>query len=136
MTREQAKKLVSEYLRLLGIDSPGLSDHDVGGVMVGAAPVTFIYEAESGQLKCAALIYRFKQPARPEVIAAFAEEHKTAGEMRVEYLAESRALCLTRTYHEAPAPEALAQAVRALVTHSVKLSVDGAVRVAERLQRA
>jgi hypothetical protein len=102
MTQEEALKTVQIYFRSFGIESPGLNEKNLGGVANGEAQIYFEYRPAEELLKCSALIYKFQLEPKPGVIDQFKEEAQVTdtGGGKLDYEAESRALCLSRSYCE------------------------------------
>ncbi|WP_163870531.1 hypothetical protein [Myxococcus eversor] len=106
MTRDEATQLVQSYLTAQGAPlSPGLNQKGLGGAVVGEAQVYFEHSTDSGELKCSALIYRFRDAPRPGVLDGFRDEQKAGtdtGGGTVDFESESKSLFLSRTYTTRP----------------------------------
>jgi hypothetical protein len=136
MTRDEAQRLVQSFMRSQGESlSPGLNPQGFGGAAVGDAQLYFEF-AESGELKCSALIYRFRDAPRPGVLDGFHDEQKAgtdAGGGVVDFEQESKSLFLSRTYTAAPAEKAFTDDMARLMKASLDWGGDVFERVASRV---
>lgn len=142
MTREDAVKLVQAFFQAHGKTSRGLNDKGLGGILFGmpsgAAQVFFEHDAQRGQLVCRGHLftYRPQDPVEGE-LNAFREEEKAGtptGGGRIEYMQENRGLFLTRTYHEAVAPQSFVAEVDKLAAASLNWRGEVFERVMDKLQ--
>ncbi len=137
VTREAAAGLVRWFLQTQGVlETPGLNEQGFGGAMVGGAQLHFEHHADTQQLECSALVYRFREEPRPGVIEGFlkeAEEGADTGGGVVDYEPESRSLFLSRTYSELPSGTAFARDMEALMKASLEWGDDVLDRVATRV---
>jgi hypothetical protein len=108
MTREEAQRLVQTFMRAQGTPlSPGLNPKGFGGLAKGEAQLYFEFVPTSGELKCSALIYRFRDAPRPGVLDGFRAEQTAGtdtGGGTVDFEPESKSLFLSRTY-TTPSPD-------------------------------
>ena len=134
MTREEAEKMMGA---LVGADSvaPHFGEGDVAGVMLGPAALYFEYDAGRGTLSCGALVYRFRDAPRPEVLEDFLKETRGAGGGALVYREETRALLLSRTYSGAVPPEEFAEDMKRLAAASLGWGSELLDRVASRHER-
>ncbi|QSQ26959.1 hypothetical protein JY651_19465 [Pyxidicoccus parkwayensis] len=123
MNIEEAQRLVQSFMRAQGEqNSPGLNPQGFGGLAKGAAQVYFEFVQDSGELKCSALIYRFRDAPRPGVLDGFRAEEKAGtdtGGGAVDYEQESKSLFLSRTYTTVPPEQSFAIGVQKLMDASV-----------------
>ncbi|HEV2765128.1 MAG TPA: hypothetical protein VGV38_19250 [Pyrinomonadaceae bacterium] len=135
MTEDEAARTLEAFLAAHGVRAElGIGRNKIGGVMLGAAELFFEYE--SGELRCHALVYRFRREPKREVLEAFAQEEgrpgADTGGGRLEYRPESRALFLSRAY-TVIIPEAdFARDMKALADASLLWATEVAGRAADR----
>ncbi len=138
MTRAEASRMISSLLDAHGAAGGAhLFDRQrVVGVMLGAAELFFEYAEEGGALKCAALVYRFREEPRPGVLeeffAAEGRGESDTGGGALDYRPESRSLLLARTYLEPVPGEEFARDVRRLASASLAWGGEVLERVAAR----
>jgi hypothetical protein len=136
-TREASARLVRWFLQTQGAeDTPGLNAQGFGGAMVGGAQLYFEHHADTQQLECGALIYRFREEPKPGVIEGFrkeAEEGSDTGGGVVDYEPESKSLFLTRTYAQLPSGTDFSRDMEALMKASLEWGHDVLDRVATRV---
>ncbi|MBZ4416358.1 type III secretion system chaperone [Myxococcus sp. RHSTA-1-4] len=110
MRIDEAQWLVQSFMRAHGENlSPGLNPQGFGGAAVGDAQIYFEFVPKTGELKCSALIYRFRDAPRPGVLEGFRDEEKAGtdtGGGAVDFEQESKSLFLSRTYTAAPPDKA------------------------------
>jgi hypothetical protein len=137
MTRDEAQRVVQSYVRSQGLPlSPGLNMQGFGGVMVGQAQLYFEHAADAGELKCSALIYRFRDAPRPGVLDGFRDEQKAGtdtGGGDVDFEPESKSLFLSRRYASVPADNAFLDDMNRLMEASLEWGGDVFERVASRV---
>lgn len=123
MLIEEAQRLVQSFMRAQGEQqSPGLNPQGFGGIAKGGAQLYFEFVPTSGELKCSALIYRFRDAPRPGVLDGFRAEEKAGtdtGGGTVDFEQESKSLFLSRTYPAAPPDESFKIAMQKLMDASV-----------------
>ncbi len=142
MTRQDAAKVVQAFFEAHGQKSQGLNDKGLGGILFGipsgAAQVFFEYDAGAGQLLCRAHILTYRpQDSVEEDLKAFRAEEQAGtptGGGKLEYVPQSRALFLKRTYSTAAAPEAFIAEVNELAASSLKWGREVFDRVMDKLQ--
>src|SRR5262245_36168675 len=108
MTRDDAVRLVQAVFKAVGQQSPGLSEKGFGGLMLGTAQVFFEHQPPDGPLLSRAHIYTFRNDPKPAALESLRAEEAAgtaAGGGRFEFVPESRAAFLTRSYPE-PVDEA------------------------------
>lgn len=134
MTRDEAETMLRA---LVGDEAGGrpLGGGGVAGVMLGAAELFFEYEAGRGALWCGALVYRFRNRPRPDVLEAFFEEGRGAGAGCLVYREETRSLLLGRTYFEAVPGEEFAGEMKRLAAASLGWGAEVLERVSSRHER-
>ncbi len=137
MTRDEAQRVVQSYVRSLGLAlSPGINMQGFGGIMAGQAQLYFEHAADSGELKCSALIYRFRDAPRPGVLDGFRDEQKAGtdtGGGDVDFEPESKSLFLSRWYTQVPADKAFQDDMSRLMEASLEWGGDIFERVASRV---
>jgi len=134
LTKDEARKLVQEFFRANDAESPGLNEQGLGGASLTAGDIFFEYLPEPAALKCSALIYRFRGPPNPAVIAAFHDEAKTTdtGGGTLDYETENRGVYLSRVYERALDPETFTAELRKLLDASQVWRSDAVERVADK----
>lgn len=103
MNKEEIIVLIQSFLKNCAIDSsPGLNKNNLGGVSFGDTQLYFEYR--EGALACSALIYRFRKPPNPKVIAALKEEETLTdtGGGKIEFQPENQSVFLTQIYTDLP----------------------------------
>ncbi|MFY1831684.1 type III secretion system chaperone [Myxococcus fulvus] len=137
MTRDEATQLVQEYLRAQGVHlSPGLNPKGLGGVSVGEAQLYFEHSEDTGELKCSALIYRFRDAPRPGVLEGFRAEQAAgtdAGGGTVDFEPESKSLFLSRSYQTPPIDLVFASELSKLMAASLRWGSEVFERVAAKV---
>jgi hypothetical protein len=137
LTREAAQRLVQTFIHSEGSPiSPGINAQGFGGLAAGGAQLYFEWHEDTQALECSALVYRFREPPKPGVVAGFeaeAQEGTDAGGGTVDYEPENRGLFLSRTYAEVPAERAFAKEMRRLMKASVRWNREVVDRVASRV---
>jgi hypothetical protein len=100
MTRADAVRLAKALSAACSMESPGLNDQGLGGIMLPDADLYFEHQSE-GALACYGRVYEFRKDAEPAVLEALLVEGKNLPPgLRVEYVPETRRLFLARTYDE------------------------------------
>lgn len=100
MTREEASSLVVEFFKAYNTAHPGISEKGFAAGMFGAAELFFSYQERDGNLDCFALIYRFRNEPKVNVLTALeraSHEYDTGGG-ELKYLTDNRSLFLKRVY--------------------------------------
>jgi hypothetical protein len=137
MTSEEAQRLVQSFMRAQGEQlSPGLNPQGFGGIAKGDAQLYFEFVPTSGELKCSALIYRFRDAPRPGVLDGFRDEQKAgtdAGGGTVDFEKESKSLFLSRTYTTPPPEQSFELEMKRLMDASVTWGGPVFERVAARV---
>ncbi len=137
MTREAAQELLRWYSRSQGaVLSPGLNAQGFGGLTVGGAQLYFEFHEDSRKLECSALVYRFKEPPKPGVLAGFeaeAREGTDTGGGTVDYERENRGLFLSRDYAQVPDGKDFARDMKRLCKASEVWGDEVLDRVASRV---
>ncbi|ADO71505.1 hypothetical protein [Stigmatella aurantiaca] len=137
LTRETAQRLVQSFIHSEGAPiSPGLNAQGFGGLAAGGAQLYFEWHEETQALECSALVYRFREPPKPGVIAGFQAEEQEGtdtGGGTVDYEPENRGLYLTRTYAQVPEERTFAKEMRRLMKTSRKWNTEVLDRVASRV---
>ena len=102
MTRDEAIATVQAYFRSLGVNSPGLNEHNFGGASIRDGQIYFEYQPTEQVLKCSALIYKFQVEPKRGILEQFREEERTTntGGGVLDYETENRGLYLSRSYAE------------------------------------
>lgn len=123
MTREEAGRTVEAFFRGQGRPGAGLSEKGVAGAMLGTSEIFFAHDAGREELKCSALVYRFREEPKPGVIEAFRREERrgaadTGGGV-IDYQPESRGLFLSRAYTGAVREEQFADDMKRLAGASL-----------------
>lgn len=137
MNIDEAQRLVQSFMRTQGEQlSPGLNPQGFGGIAKGEAQLYFEFVPSSGELKCSALIYRFRDAPRPGVLEGFRAEEKAGtdtGGGTVDFEKESKSLFLSRTYTAIPPDQSFEIAMLKLMDASVTWGGPVFERVAERV---
>ncbi|WP_163999387.1 hypothetical protein [Pyxidicoccus caerfyrddinensis] len=123
MNIEEAQRLVQAFMRTQGEQqSPGLNPQGFGGLAKGEAQLYFEFVPTSGELKCSALIYRFRDAPRPGVLDGFLAEEKAGtdtGGGKVDFEKESKSLFLSRTYGTVPPDQSFELGMNKLMAASL-----------------
>jgi len=106
VTREEADAVIAAHFRKHRIEQPGLNAQGTAGALIEGEQLFFEHDADSGTLRCSALIYRFRERPFPGLIEAMREaagqpEHSTGG-AGLLYRSELMTLSLARQYTQAP----------------------------------
>ena len=137
MTSEEAQRLVQSFMRSQGEpNSPGLNPQGFGGLAKGEAQLYFEFVPDKGELKCSALIYRFRDAPRPGVLDGFLAEEKAGtdtGGGAVDFEKESKSLFLSRTYTTVPPDQSFELGMTRLMDASVAWGGPVFERVASRV---
>jgi hypothetical protein len=137
MTIDEAQRLVQAFIRTQGEQlSPGLNPQGFGGLAKGEAQLYFEFIPTSGELKCSALIYRFRDAPRPGVLDGFRDEQKAGtdtGGGDVDFEPESKSLFLSRRYASVPEDKAFLDGMNRLMAASLDWGGDVFERVASRV---
>lgn len=136
MTREEAQKLVQDYMLTLKQPSEGLNPQGFGGAVVGDAQLYFEYHGKTQQLEASALVYRFRDRPKAGVIDGFKEEEKAGtntGGGVVDYEPENKSLFLSRSYAEVPPVAAFQEHMKQLMEASREWGASVLERVASRV---
>lgn len=137
MTLEEAQRLVQSFMRAHGdTEGSGLNAKGFGGAALGESQVYFEHSADSGALKCSALIYRFRDAPRPGVIDGFRDEEKRGtdtGGGKVDYETENKSLFLSRTYGVLPSEQQFKDDLDRLLEASLTWGEEVFNRVADRV---
>ncbi|NMO16724.1 hypothetical protein HPC49_23765 [Pyxidicoccus fallax] len=137
MKIDEAQWLVQSFMRAHGENlSPGLNPQGFGGAAIGDAQLYFEFVPNTGELKCSALIYRFRDAPRPGVLEGFREEEKAGtdtGGGAVDFEQESKSLFLSRTYTAAPSNEAFKDDMTRLMNASLAWGEGVFDRVADKV---
>lgn len=127
MTLVDAQNMVRGFFGALGISSPGLTPMGLGGAAVDATPVAFKFEAEV--LRCMAVVFRFREPATPQVLdqlMAYDLTHGLSdGRGKLVYDADSLLLAVERTYTKPMTAKEFAPELLELVRRAVQWSSEG-----------
>ena len=127
MTLADAQSMVRGFFGALGISSPGLTPKGLGGAAVDATPVAFKFEADV--LRCLAVVFRFREPATPQVLEQLMAYDQTHGlsdaRGKLVYDAESLLLAVERTYSKPITAKELAPELLELVRRAVQWSSEG-----------
>jgi hypothetical protein len=136
MTRDEAQRLVQNFMKALGQPSEGLNMQGFGGAMIGDAQLYFEYQFDPQVLEASALIYKFRDEPKPGVIDGFRAEEKSGtdtGGGKVDYEMENRSLFLSREYSTPPSDEAFKEDMQRLVQASLVWGDEVLDRVASRV---
>ncbi|MCY1014356.1 hypothetical protein [Pyxidicoccus sp. MSG2] len=137
MNIEEAQRLVQAFMRTQGEqNSPGLNPQGFGGLAKGEAQLYFEFVPTSGELKCSALIYRFRDAPRPGVLDGFLAEEKAGtdtGGGKVDFEKESKSLFLSRTYPMAPPDQSFELGMNKLMAASLVWGGEVFERVAAKV---
>lgn len=137
MTRAEAQGLVQRWLKRRGLESPGLNPKGLGGVTIAEVDLYFEHREDAGTLKCSALVFRFRGPAKSQVVEGFRQLEKAkaleTGGGRVDFQPESRGVYLSRLYAEPVADAQFDEELQRLGEASITWRDEGAKRVANQL---
>lgn len=137
MTREEARGLVQRFMKRRGLESPGLNANGLGGVGVSDVDLYFEHREDAGTLKCSALLYRFRGPAKSQVVDGFRRLEKAkaleTGGARIDFEPESRGIYLARLYTALVPDAEFDTELQRLGEASIAWRTDGARRVADML---
>ncbi len=135
MTRGEADALVTGLGTALGVQT-GLNPAGRAGLAVETGSLFLRYHAESADLQCSALVYKFHAPPKPGILEGFTAEAQAGtdtGGGAVDYEATAQGLFLTRTYQRAPHPQQFVVEMKRLLKASVKWNDEVVPRVAEKV---
>jgi hypothetical protein len=136
MTREEAVRMIQDFFKSHGVDSPGLNENNLGGASIGGHQLYFEFYPAKEQLEVSALIYKFHVKPRPGVVDAFKAEElkKTAdtGGGTLKYEPENKGLYLSRTYTEAIPLDDLSNDLDRLMKASLVFGTEVLERVADK----
>lgn len=106
MTREEAAGLIAAHFRKHRIEQPGLNKQGAAGALIAGEQLLFEHDANSGALRCSALIYRFREQPFPGLIEAMREVAKQpapgTGGAGLVYRSDHMSLSLARQYTQVP----------------------------------
>jgi len=137
MTRDEAVAMIQAFFKKLGVESRGLNEQNLGGLIDTDRPIEFEYEPASGSLKCTSVIYKFANPADPRILQAFKDEERQGktdtGGGSVDYEPESQGLFLMRRYKKPVSPEQFAVELLRLSEASQLWAREVPARVAQKV---
>lgn len=118
MTRDEAEEVVAAHFRKHRVDRIGLNTQGAAGALIEGEQLLFEHDADSGTLRCSALIYRFRERPFPGLIEALREaakqpEHETGG-AGLLFRSDHLSLSLARQYTQAPPASLFEQDLAAL----------------------
>lgn len=113
--------MIRGFFKSHGLDSPGLNESNLGGASIGENQVYFEYQPANQELKCSALVYRFRDDPKPGVIEGFEAEAESAdaGGGTLEYQRANKGLYLARSYSEAVSDQEFAEDLKRLMKASL-----------------
>lgn len=106
MTFDEARLTVGSCLRAFNLSDGGLSDDGFAAISIAALPIHFEYSASKQELTCSALVYRFDEPPKQDVLdKLYTFDAKSPRNVhgRLEYRPLNRALLVARSYKSVPA---------------------------------
>jgi hypothetical protein len=100
MTRDEATAILQTFFHSQNVESLGLNENNVGGVVIGDLQLYFEYKIDGGALNCSALIYSFHNSPQEGVLAGFKQEETVTdtGGGLLDYQQENKGLYLSRSY--------------------------------------
>jgi hypothetical protein len=121
MTRAQANAMLKAWGKAHGL-SGTFNANGLASVTVGTTPLVFEWSEAKKAVLARALVYRFQQPATPAVL----DKVKAAG---LDYVSESRALCVTKAFDAPLEPALLDAQLETLVATGLSWATEGLDRL-------
>lgn len=133
MNQAEAKQQVEAFFQRLGEKISFSEEKNFAKARVGEAILGFEFDETDGVLSCQALIYRFRNAPRDEILdAAFAEEDSATDGFRVVFDSENRSLYLQRDYAEKIDDNVFYEQVNRLASASIVWNSEVLCRIAEK----
>ncbi len=136
MQRDEAVNQIRSFLETLSIQSPGLSDTNVGEMELDDLQFYFEYVESTQKLHCSVLLYRFEDPPLPEVLEAIEEEQEAIQALmhggKIQYLKDNQCLLVTRELNEPVHIQAFSRIIDELALAARYWEDGGLQRIANR----
>jgi hypothetical protein len=121
MTRAQANAMLKAWGARHNLAGT-FNANGLASVTLGTTPLIFEWSEPQKAVIARALVYRFQQQAKPEVL----EKLRAAG---LDYLSESRALCVSKRLDAPLEPELLDAQLETLVATALRWATEGLDRL-------
>jgi hypothetical protein len=121
MTRAQANAMLKAWGAKHGLAGT-FNANGLASVTLGTTPLVFEWSEAKKAVLARALVYRFRQPARPAVL----EKVQAAG---LDYVSESGALCVTKAFDAPLEPSLLDPQLETLVATALGWATQGLDRL-------